>query len=117
MTTEKYTNASAAGVEVDARAEQHVAAKGGTYADAVHVVLKADPELAQAYAQPASRVAPTPAVPVPDPTRLAQGKTPGETVHLRAAALMETDASLTYQMAVNLVLAADPDLKAAYARS
>jgi hypothetical protein len=47
---------------------------------------------------------------------LVQGKTPGETVHLRATALMDLT-HLDYQAAVNQVLAADPALKAAYARS
>ena len=57
MTTEttKYTNASAAGDEVHARAERHMSAKGGTYAEAAHAVLASDPELARAYAQPAAR--------------------------------------------------------------
>jgi hypothetical protein len=54
---------------------------------------------------------------VPVPALLAQGKTPGETVHLRTVALIEMDAGLTYQRAVNVVLAADPYLKAAYARN
>lgn len=58
-----------------------------------------------------------PAVPVPAPVVLAQGKTPGETVHLRTVALMDLVTHLDYQSAVNQVLAADPDLKAAYARS
>ncbi len=121
MTTiSKYTNTAAAGTEVDTRAEHHMATKGGTYHDAVRVVLAADPELAQAYAQPAARVttmATKPAGPVSAPVPLAQGKPPGENVHLRTVALREMDAGLTYQRAVNLVLAADPDLKAAYARS
>ena len=58
-----------------------------------------------------------PAVPVPAPVPLAQGKTPGETVHLRTVALMDLVTHLDYQSAVNQVLAADPALKAAYARS
>jgi hypothetical protein len=63
----KYAAPTAAGAEVHARAERHVAANGGTYQDAVRAVLKADPELATAYAQPASRMATMatkPAVPV-----------------------------------------------------
>jgi hypothetical protein len=115
-TVTKYTNASAAGAEVDARAQRHAAETKCDYRDAVRMVLKADPELERAYAQPASQATTTPAVPVPTSVPLAQGKTPGETVHLRTVALMESDASLTYQMAVNLVLAADSDLKTAYAR-
>jgi hypothetical protein len=121
MTTiTKFTTPAAAGTEVHTRAERHMSAKGGTYQEAVHAILAADPDLAQAYAQPASRVATMatkPAPPVPAAAPLAQGKTPGETVHLRTAALREMDAGLTYQRAVNLVLAADPALKAAYARS
>ena len=119
-TVTKYTNTAAAGAEVHARAEAHMSAKGGTYADAAHAVLGADKQLAEAYAQPASRVAAMAtkhAVPVPARVPLAQGKTPGETVPLRVTALREMDAGLTYQRAVNLVLAADPALKAAYARS
>jgi hypothetical protein len=58
----------------------------------VHAVLTADKQVAEAYAQPAARVATMatkPPVPVPDPVPLAQGKTPGETVHLRTVALMD----------------------------
>ena len=95
-----------------------MADRGIGYKEAWLITLKADKQLAEAYAQPAARVATMatkPAVPVPAPVPLAQGKTPGETVHLRTVALRESDASLTYQMAVNLVLAADPALKTAYA--
>jgi hypothetical protein len=63
----KYAAPTAAGAEVHARTERHMAANGGTYQDAVRAVLKADPELATAYAQPASRMATMatkPAVPV-----------------------------------------------------
>ena len=118
MTTilSKYTTPSAAGAEVHARAERHMSTKGGTYQEAVHVVLAADPELATAYAQPATMTT-KPAVPVPAPAPLAQGKTPGETVHLRTVALMDLVAHLDYQSAVNQVLATDPVLKAASARS
>ena len=59
----------------------------------MHAVLAADKQLAEAYAQPASRVATMamkPAVPVPAPVPLAQGKTPGETVHLRTVALRDS---------------------------
>jgi hypothetical protein len=121
MTTiSKFTPPAAASTEVHIRAERHMSAKGGSYQEAARAVLAADKQLAEAYAQPAPRVAAMatkPAVPVPAPVPLAQGKTPGETVHKRVVALTESDASLTYQMAVNLVLAADPALKAAYARS
>ena len=119
-TVTKYTNTAAAGAEVHTRAERHMSTKGGTYQEAVHAVLTADKQLAEAYAQPASRVATMatkPAVPVPAPARLAQGKTPGETVHLRTVALMDLVPHLNYQSAVNQVLAADPALKAAYART
>ena len=113
----KYTTTAAAGAEVHTRAERHMSTKGGTYQEAVHAVLAADPELARAYAQPASLVTATPAVPLPAPVPLPQGKTPGETVHLRTVALMDLVTHLDYQSAVNQVLAADPALKAAYARS
>ncbi|MBA2594127.1 MAG: hypothetical protein M3495_08455 [Pseudomonadota bacterium] len=198
-TVTKYTTPHAAGAEVNARAERHMGTKGGSYQDAVHAVLTADPDLARAYAQPASRVttmATKPAVPVPavpvtssdereildwlmralkdnmagglpgeigglareadqfkrlglgieeaarramdgnphlvtaaklwladirrnapgKANALAQGKTPGETVHLRAQALTETHAELSYAEAVHRVLNQDPALKAAYAR-
>jgi hypothetical protein len=62
------------------------------------------PILPTAYAQPATRVAAMatkPAAPVPAPARLAQGKTPGETVHLRTVALMDLVTHLDYQSAVN----------------
>ncbi|MGI8426315.1 MAG: hypothetical protein ACR2M4_06895 [Actinomycetota bacterium] len=114
-TTVKYTTSSAAGSEIDRRAERHMAEHSGTYQEAVHAVLAADKQLAEAYAQPA-RVTAAPAVPVLAPVPLAQGKTPGETVHLRTVALMDLVTHLDYQSAVNQVLAADPDLKAAYAR-
>jgi hypothetical protein len=116
----KYAAPTAAGAEVHARAERHVAANGGTYQDAVRAVLKADPELATAYAQPASRMATMatkPAVPVaggdarrnapenkPVPAdkanALAQGKTPGETVHLRAQALIYEHPRMDYREAM-----------------
>ena len=118
MTTlSKYTTLSAAGTEVHTRAERHMSAKGGTYREAIRVVLAADKQLAEAYAQPAARVTATPAVPVPAPAAMAQGKTPGETVHLGTVALMDLVPHLDYQSAVNQVLAADADLKIAYARS
>jgi predicted component of type VI protein secretion system len=119
-TVTKFTTPAAAGAEVHARAERHMSAKGGAYQEAVHAVLAADKQLAEAYAQPATRVATTATkstVPVAAPLVLAQGKTPGETVHLRTVALMGLVPHLDYQSAVNQVLAADPDLKAAYARS
>ncbi|MGH8569566.1 MAG: hypothetical protein ACREX9_19095 [Gammaproteobacteria bacterium] len=46
---------------------------------------------------------------------LAQGKTPGETVDLRAQVLTETHAELSYAEAMHRVLNQDPALKAAYA--
>ena len=52
-TVTKYTNTAAAGAEVHARAEAHMSTKGGTYQEAVHAVLAADPELRLAYAAPA----------------------------------------------------------------
>jgi len=64
-TVTKFTNTAAAGTEVHARAERHMSTKGGTYAEAVRIVLKADPELAEAYAQPApAEKRSQPAVPV-----------------------------------------------------
>ncbi len=118
MTTlSKYTTSAAAGTEVHTRAERHMSAKGGTYREAIRAVLAADKQLAEAYAQPAAQVTATPAVPVPAPPAMAQGKTPGETVHLRTVALMDLVPHLDYQSAVNQVLAADADLKIAYARS
>jgi hypothetical protein len=86
----------------------------GTYADAVHVVPAPDRQLAEAYAQPAAGVTARPKVPEPAAGPLAQGKTSGETVHLRTVALMDLVTHLDYQSAVNQVLAAE---KAAYARS
>jgi hypothetical protein len=56
-TVTKYTIPAAAGAEVHARAERHMSAKGSTYQEAVHAVLAADKQLAEAYAQPAARVA------------------------------------------------------------
>lgn len=195
-----YTTRNAAGVEVNARAERHMAMKGGSYQDVVHAVLAADKQLAEAYAQPAARVttmATKPAVPVassdereildwvvralkdnmagalpgeigelarmadqfkrlgmgieqaarramdgnphlvtaaklwladmrrnapgkvPVPAdkanALAEGKTPGETVDLRAQALTDTHAELSYAEAMHRVLNQGPALKAAYA--
>ena len=116
-TVTKYTTSTAAGAEIDRRAERHMSTKGGTYQEAVHAVLAADKQLAEAYGQPASQVTAAPAVPVPAPVPLQQGKTPGETVHLRTVALMDLVTHLDYQSAVHQVLAADADLKIAYARS
>jgi hypothetical protein len=119
-TVTKYTTSTAAASEIDRRTERFMAEKNCGYREAWHAVLAADKQLAEAYAQPAARVtamATKPAAPVPATVPLAQGATPGETVHLRVTALREMDAGLTYQRAVNLVLAADPNLKAAYARS
>ena len=88
-----------------------MAEHGCGYREAWHAVLAADKQLAEAYAQPAARVTTSSAVPVPAPVPLAQGKTPGETVHLRTVALMDLVTHLDYQSAVNQVLAADPDLE------
>ena len=64
-TTVKYTTSGAAGSEIDRRAERHMAAHGCGYREAWHAVLAADPELAQAYAQPApAEKRSQPAVPV-----------------------------------------------------
>jgi len=65
-TVTKYTNTGAAGAEVHIRAERHAAETKCDYRDAVRIVLKADPELAAAYAQPATMTT-KPAVPVPAP--------------------------------------------------
>ena len=65
-TTVKFTNSTAAGAEIDRRAERHMAEHGCGYREAWHAVLAADPELARAYAMPAATATkkPTPAVPV-----------------------------------------------------
>lgn len=113
----KFTTATA-GAEVHTRAERHAAEQKCEYREAVRVVLASDKQLAEAYAEPASRVTATkPAVPVSAPVPLAQGKDAGETVHLRVTALMDLVPSLNYQSAVTQVLAADPGLRTAYARS
>lgn len=117
-TVTKYTTPAAAGTEIHVRAERHMSTKGGTYRQAVGVVLAADPELARAYGEPAAPVATTatkPTAPVPGPVW--EGKDAGAEVHRRTEALRELDAGLTYQRAANLVLAADPALKIAYVRS
>ena len=64
-TVTKYTTSTAAGSEIDRRAERHMAEHGCGYREAWHAVLAADPELAQAYAMPTATVTkPKPAVPV-----------------------------------------------------
>jgi hypothetical protein len=56
-TVTKYTY-TAAGAEVARRAEAHMAQHQGVgYQEALHAVLAADKQLAEAYAAPASRVA------------------------------------------------------------
>jgi hypothetical protein len=50
----KFTTPSAAGTEVNRRAEAHMSEHQGiSYQEAMAVVLKADKELAKAYGQPA----------------------------------------------------------------
>lgn len=52
----KYTTATAAGAEVDARARRYVKEhRGSTYKEATAAVLRADKALAEAYAAPATR--------------------------------------------------------------
>jgi hypothetical protein len=68
--TTKYTTPGAAGTEVDARARRYVEDhQGVSYQEAVHVVLKADKQLAEYYSRPAARVTMAttdkPAIPVP----------------------------------------------------
>ena len=66
MTTVKFTTPTAAGNEVDRLAARYAAETKCDYADAVRIVLDSNPELAQAYAQPAAGVSARPAVPVSD---------------------------------------------------
>jgi hypothetical protein len=55
-TVQKYTSAGAASFEVARRADLYVDEhQGSTYREAVHAVLSADKQLAEAYAQPAPR--------------------------------------------------------------
>jgi hypothetical protein len=57
-TTVKFTTPGSAAAEVDARAQRYLTDhQGATYQEAMAVVLKADKQLANAYAQPATRVA------------------------------------------------------------
>jgi hypothetical protein len=57
-TVTKFTTPGAAGAEVSRRTEAHMAQHQGVgYQEALHDVLAADPELAQAYGQPTTRVA------------------------------------------------------------
>jgi hypothetical protein len=106
---QKYTSSTAAGAEVNKRTEAHMAQhQGVVYQEALHAVLTADPELAQAYGQPSTRIA-----------RMAatdKVHRPGDIVHQRAVALHEKDGHLDYNEAIGCVLAEDPALKTAYAR-
>jgi hypothetical protein len=52
----KFTTPAAAGAEVSRRAARHMAETGCAYQEAMHVVLAADKQLAEAYAAPATRV-------------------------------------------------------------
>jgi hypothetical protein len=118
MTILKYTTSGAAGVEIHTSAERHMSAKGGTYADAVHMVPAADRQLAEAYAMPASRVTPKPLPPRPAalaPVQMEQGIPAGEIVHSRAQALIAQHPHLDYHEAMGAVLNQDPTLKARYA--
>jgi hypothetical protein len=118
-TVTKFTNPTAAGAEVHARAELYVSAHGGTYADAVHAALTTDKQLAEAYAQPSSRVTamkplrPRPAAPATAP--VAQGNPASVDVDRRVQALIAEHPHLDYHEAMGAVLSADPGLKARYA--
>jgi hypothetical protein len=54
-TVTKYTSTGAAGTEVDTRATRYMTEKGCGYQEALHAVLSADKQLAEAYAAPATR--------------------------------------------------------------
>jgi hypothetical protein len=56
-TVQKYTSPTAAGAEIDRRAERYMAEHQCGYTEAWHAILGADKELANAYGQPAPRVA------------------------------------------------------------
>jgi hypothetical protein len=119
MTTiSKFTTPSAAGDEVDRRAELHMAAHGCGYREAWHATLAADPELTRVYAMPSSRVNPKPLrprPPAPAPVQMAQGIPAAVEVDRRAVALTQEHPHLDYGEAMGRALAADPALKAAYA--
>jgi hypothetical protein len=55
-TVQKYASSTAAGSEIDRRAERYMAEHKCGYTEAWHVILGADKELAEAYAAPATRV-------------------------------------------------------------
>jgi hypothetical protein len=55
-TAQKYASPTAAGAEIDRRAERYMAEHKTGYTEAWHAILAADKELAQAYAAPATRV-------------------------------------------------------------
>jgi hypothetical protein len=52
----KFTTPTAAGAEIDRRAERYMTEHKVGYTEAWHAILGADKELAQAYAAPATRV-------------------------------------------------------------
>jgi hypothetical protein len=119
MKTVANTTPNAASAEVDAHAERFMEAHAGvTYREAVHAVLAADKQLAEAYAAPSARVTPRrlrPRPQAPAPVQMAQGIPAGQTVHSRAVALVDEHPHLDYRAAVHQVLEADPALKAQYA--
>ena len=64
-TTVKYTTSSAAAAEIDRRCERLMADRGCDYREAYRITLKADKQLAEAYALPApAEKRSQPAVPV-----------------------------------------------------
>jgi hypothetical protein len=90
-----------------------MAEKGCDYREAMHAVLAADKQLAQAYAAPASRAITRPAAPVP--LQMSQGNPAGFELHVRAEKLVQEDPSLDYCAAVKRVLDEDRQLKVKYA--
>jgi hypothetical protein len=54
-TVTKYTTPTAAGAEIDRRAERYMAEHKTGYTEAWHAIIAADKQLAEAYAQPAAR--------------------------------------------------------------
>jgi len=109
---------SDSGAEVDRRARRFVEEHKVDYDDAMHEVLKGDPELKDAYAQAAVRVTPRrprPRPQAPAAVKMVQGNAAGEAVHSRVEALIEEHPQLDYREAVHQVLNADPALKGQYA--
>jgi hypothetical protein len=113
----KYITPTAAGAEVDACAERHMSAKGGTYQEAVHIVLTADAELARVYGMRSSRVTAKPLRPrpAPAPVQMSQGNPAGAEVDRRVQALIAEHPHLDYHEAMGAVLKEDPGLKNRYA--